>query len=208
MLKMNALSALTNTPKSTILYYIKEGLLPEPVKDKPNFHLYDENNIQLIEFIKYLQVNFNASISQIKAVFAQSDFDFDNPYKSLMSSVSLLTEEERERLTAAEICTEFGITEVELNELVADGLINPRNGIFTEKDRDMLLILSQCDGEEFQLLQDYAAAAKQFARQEREIGREILANPEEQDERLKHFFDMLLLLKPYVLNSSRSGFNK
>ena len=208
MLKMNALSALTNTPKSTILYYIKEGLLPEPVKDKPNFHLYDENNIQLIEFIKYLQVNFNASISQIKAVFAQSDFDFDNPYKSLMSSVSILTEEERERLTATEICTEFGITEVELNELVADGLINPRNGIFTEKDRDMLLILSQCDGEEFQLLQDYAAAAKQFARQEREIGREILANPEEQDERLKHFFDMLLLLKPYVLNSARSGFNK
>jgi len=59
MLKMNDLSKLTNTPKSTILYYIKEGLLPEPFKDKPNFHLYDEGNIQLIEFIKYLQNAIN-----------------------------------------------------------------------------------------------------------------------------------------------------
>ena len=42
MLKMNDLVKFSQTPKSTILYYVKEGLLPEPVKDKPNFHLYDE----------------------------------------------------------------------------------------------------------------------------------------------------------------------
>ena len=42
MLKMNELVKRSNTPKSTILYYLKEGLLPEPMKDKPNFHLYDE----------------------------------------------------------------------------------------------------------------------------------------------------------------------
>ncbi len=42
MLKMNDLVKLSQTPKSTVLYYVKEGLLPEPVKDKPNFHLYDE----------------------------------------------------------------------------------------------------------------------------------------------------------------------
>ena len=32
MLKMNDLVKLSHTPKSTVLYYVKEGLLPEPVK--------------------------------------------------------------------------------------------------------------------------------------------------------------------------------
>ena len=60
MLKMNDLVKLSQTPKSTVLYYVKEGLLPEPVKDKPNFHLYDEHCVKLLSFIKYLQSNFNA----------------------------------------------------------------------------------------------------------------------------------------------------
>ena len=201
MLKMNDLSKLTNTPKSTILYYIKEGLLPEPLKDKPNFHLYDESNNQLIEFIKYLQANFNATISQIKTVFAQPDFDLNNPYKSLMGSLDILNGTEGERLLVSEICSEFGITEVELNEFVEIGLINPTHGDFSEKDRDMLAILSRCDAKEFQLLESYAEAAKNLARQEMAIGGEILMQEEGQEERLKHFFNILLPLKPYILNS-------
>ena len=201
MLKMNDLSKVTNTPKSTILYYIKERLLPEPLKDKPNFHLYDESNIQLIEFIKYLQANFNATISQIKTVFAQPDFDLNNPYKSLMGSLDILNGTEGERLLVSEICAEFGITEVELNEFVEMGLINPTHGDFSAKDRDMLAILSQCDAQGFQLLESYAEVAKNLARQEMAIGGEILMQEEGQEERLKHFFNILLLLKPYILNS-------
>lgn len=200
MLKMNDLSKLTNTPKSTILYYVKEGLLPEPVKDKPNFHLYDESNIQLIEFIKYLQNNFSATISQIKALFSHPDFDMTNPYKSLTHSLDLIMGAESEKFMASELCDEFGITEIELNELVEMGLINPRNGIYTGKERDILAIISRCDGDEYQLLQDYAAMAKKMAQQEVAIGLNILNDTEDQDERLKHLFDILLLLKPYVLN--------
>lgn len=200
MIKMNELSALTNTPKSTILYYIKEGLLPEPYKDKPNFHLYDESNIQLIEFIKYLQTNFSASISQIKAIFEQPNFDLSNPYKSLIHSLHLIIHAESERFTPLELCDEFGITEIELNELVENGLINPRNGIFTKRERDMLAIISRCDGQEYQLLQQYAEIAKTLAQQEVKIGMNILHSQTQQNERLKHFFDLLLLLKPYMLN--------
>ncbi|SUU66946.1 CueR-like transcriptional regulator [Actinobacillus pleuropneumoniae] len=97
--------------------------------------------------------------------------------------------------------SEFGITEVELDEFVEMGLMNPTNGKFSEKDRDMLAILSQCDVQEFQLLESYAEAAKNLARQEMSIGGEILMQEEGQEERLKHFFNILLLLKPYILNS-------
>ena len=61
-LKMKELMALSDESKSTILYYIKEGLLPEPSKPKPNVHLYDESCVQILKFIKYLQHNFSYSI--------------------------------------------------------------------------------------------------------------------------------------------------
>ena len=90
MLKMNDLVKLSQTPKSTVLYYVKEGLLPEPVKDKPNFHLYDEHCVKLLSFIKYLQSNFNATISQIKALFAHPHFDWNNPYESLIGLLDII----------------------------------------------------------------------------------------------------------------------
>lgn len=200
MLKMNVLSQMTNTPKSTILYYIKEGLLPEPIKDKPNFHLYDESNIQLIEFIKYLQTNFRATISQIKALFAHPDFDMKNPYKSLTYSLDLIMGAESEHFTASALCDEFGITDLELNHFIDIGLINPRNGVFTQSERDILAIIQSCDERERQLLYLYAETAKQLAEQEIHIGMAILDDKKQQNEHLKHFFDILLLVKPYILN--------
>ncbi|MDG2959682.1 MerR family transcriptional regulator [Bisgaard Taxon 10/6] len=200
MLKMNTLSQLTNTPKSTILYYVKEGLLPEPQKDKPNFHLYDEKNIQLIEFIKYLQTNFSATISQIKALFAREDFDVNNPYKSLIHSLDLIMGAENETFNAEELCQAFGITSEKLDQLVTTGLINPRDGIFTRREWDMLAIIHQCDRAELELLQIYAQTAKSLAETEVQIGLSILQDDARQNERLKHFFDVLLRLKPYVLN--------
>lgn len=200
MLKMNELSKLTNTPKSTILYYVKEGLLPEPLKDKPNFHLYDESNVQLIEFIKYLQNNFNATIAQIKILFAKPNFDAGNPYASLAESLETISNVEIEKFLPSELCETFGITEIELNELVDMGLIKSHNGIFTQREKDLLYMISNCDAEEYHLLQNYAETAKKLAKQEEEIRQNILNEPEEQSERLKHFFDILLLFKPYVLN--------
>ena len=82
ILKMKDLIALTNETKSTILYYIKEGLLPTPKKPKPNVHLYHENSVQIIKFIKYLQHNYSYSISDIKSIF--KDFIFSNFKNSLL----------------------------------------------------------------------------------------------------------------------------
>ena len=52
--KMSDLVRKTNIPKSTILYYIKEGLLPEAIKVKANVHKYSDEHIELIKYIKYM----------------------------------------------------------------------------------------------------------------------------------------------------------
>jgi DNA-binding transcriptional MerR regulator len=66
--KMSELVAKTNVPKSTILYYIKEGLLPEAKKIKANVHRYSQEHIELIKYIKYMQETMGSSIDEIKMI--------------------------------------------------------------------------------------------------------------------------------------------
>lgn len=199
MLKMNDLVKLTNTPKSTILYYIKENLLPEPYKDKPNFHLYDEKCVRLIELIKYLQSHFKASISQIKTLFAQPDFDSENPYQSLIRFMPLIMGAENEICTPADLCHEFGLSRAQLNNYVEQGLLSPRGGLFTETERTMLGIYARSSTAEQQLIQRYIDIAKQLAELEMALVPHSLTR-QEQEVQLKHGFDILLILKPYILN--------
>lgn len=200
MLKMNELVKLSQTPKSTILYYVKEGLLPEPYKDKPNFHLYDEKCLKLIEFIRYLQSNFFATISQIKTLFASPNFNQDNPYESLIYSLSTIMGAENDTFSEAELCEQFQISPEKLQHLVSQGLINPRDNIFTTKERDILSILCRCEPNELALVEQYANVAKELAEQEVEITLNALPESHQKDQKLKHLFDILLVLKPYVLN--------
>ncbi|MGX2948938.1 MerR family transcriptional regulator [Frederiksenia canicola] len=200
MLKMNELVKLSQTPKSTILYYVKEGLLPEPHKDKPNFHLYDEKCVKLIEFIRYLQSNFYATISQIKALFASPAFDVDNPYESLISSLSIIMGAESETFSETELCQQFHISAEQLQQWVTQGLITPRDNIFTAKERDILAILCRSNAAELGVIAQYAEVAKKLAVQEAEVTINALENSSEKDQKLKHLFDILLVLKPYVLN--------
>mgnify|MGYP000043967683 CR=1 FL=1 len=53
--KISELVAKTGVPKSTILYYIREGLLPEAKKIKSNVHRYSDEHIELIHYIKYMK---------------------------------------------------------------------------------------------------------------------------------------------------------
>lgn len=200
MLKMNDLVKLSQTPKSTILYYVKEGLLPEPLKDKPNFHLYDDRCVGLLEFIKYLQTNFNASISQIKQLFSHPDFDWQNPYESLISLIGIIMGAENETFLPSALCQEFSISESELQEMVDEGLLNPREGIFTAKERDILAIVCRCNEAEREIVKTYLQTAKTLATQEVKLTLSALKDSEQKDEKLKHLFDLLLVLKPYVLN--------
>ena len=89
--KMKELMALSDESKSTILFYIKEGLLPEPQKPKPNVHLYDESCVQILKFIKYLQHNFSYSISEIQNIFKDNNFDLDGSFEMMVRSLELIS---------------------------------------------------------------------------------------------------------------------
>lgn len=203
MLKMNELIERSKTPKSTILYYVKEGLLPEPFKEKANLHLYDEKCVEIIEFIKYLQSNFNSTIAEIKALFTHPDFDIKSPYEALLSTLELVMGASLAKIYSTdELCKEFNIDEKTLQEYVKEGFLMPRAGKFTAKEREILAIIMKSDKNRLKILKAYVNLAKKLAKEEVELTLKSLedTNEEDKNEKLKHLFDILLIAKPYILN--------
>jgi len=77
-LKMATLTEQSGVTKSAILFYLKEGLLPQPKKPKPNVHLYHDSSLATLRFIKYLQEHLHYSIAEIKSILRDNKIDFNN----------------------------------------------------------------------------------------------------------------------------------
>ncbi len=202
-LKMNELVRLSNTPKSTILYYIKEGLLPEPQKIKPNVHLYDESFVERIEFIKYLQNNFHATIDQIKTLIKRNDFDFTRGFESALDMMEILTAPSCEKLySEEEFCSVLNISIQKLQQWLQEGAIFKRGDGFSEKEVEIgatLLALERYDPDG-ELLSTYIDYSKKMAETEVKMAKKILNAQKERKGVAKTLFDATLILKPYLLN--------
>lgn len=198
MLKMNELVKLSGVAKSTILYYIKEGLLPQPQKPKANLHLYDENLVEQINFIQYLQKNFNCSISELKAIFAHDNFNKNNPYEALLNVLTIAMGSDFTHIfTKEELCTEFKLSQKDLEEYVNKGFLYTRDGVFTKSERDMLDIITSCETQDLELIKEYIKISKHLANLEVKLGLKHLLDGKKD---LKHIFDLMLILKPYIFN--------
>ncbi|MBU2513454.1 MerR family transcriptional regulator [bacterium] len=73
MLKMRELAEATGVKKPTILFYIKEGLLPAPVKTSPNVAFYPFSFVERINLIRKLQDQHRLSLTRIKEILLQKD---------------------------------------------------------------------------------------------------------------------------------------
>ncbi len=54
-MRINELEEKTGISRATIQYYIREGLLPRPLKTSKNMAYYDESYVERLKLIKYLQ---------------------------------------------------------------------------------------------------------------------------------------------------------
>ena len=130
-LKMNKLVELSGVPKATILYYIKEGILPQPDKPKPNLHLYNEETLETLDFIKYLQKNFNCTINEIKTVLDNQKMRNTSNYEALLDAITIIMgNRDQARYTKAQAAMHFGIEESFLDSLLEEGIIFMRDGLF------------------------------------------------------------------------------
>ena len=202
--KMKELMALSDESKSTILFYIKEGLLPEPQKPKPNVHLYDESCVQILKFIKYLQHNFSYSISEIKNIFQDNNFDFDGSFEMMVRSLELISGgRDNQWYTQNEFLVLLGMDKKKLREYQEKGYLFERAKGFSSKEVEIAEILERATslGLDCSLLDAYVADAKVLAKKENDVGSKLLKdNNQSHDARYELLFDLVLTLKPYIFN--------
>ena len=203
-LKMKDLSLQSNESKSTILYYIKEGLLPQPSKPKPNVHLYDESCIQIIKFIKYLQHNFSYSIAEIKNIFKDNHFDFDGSFEMMIRSLELISGgKEHQCYTKEAFLKLVAMDEEQLKAYQKKGYLFERAKGFSSKEAEIAEILERADdlGLDFSLLDAYVEDAKSLATKENDTGSTLLKEDDKShNARYELLFDLILTLKPYIFN--------
>jgi DNA-binding transcriptional MerR regulator len=72
---MRELERKTGFSRATILFYIKEGLLPEPQKTARNMAYYDYRFVARLKLIRELKDRHNYSLSQIKELIHETPLD-------------------------------------------------------------------------------------------------------------------------------------
>ena len=202
-LKMNQLVKLTDTPKSTILYYIKEGLLPQPQKPKPNVHLYDESFVEKIRFIKYLQKNFNLTIEQLRGIMQREDFTSHISYRNLTDILDILMEPPTgKRYSTDELAQITGVDNSRIENYIQKGLIFDRGNGFSDKEVEIITILSSLESIEGgqNLIEIYKESAVNTSNTEIDTVNHLQESGIQDDKGLKSLFDATLILKPYLFN--------
>jgi len=76
LLRIGELSRRTGISTSAINYYVREGLLPPPLKTAPNMAYYDPGYIDMVNSIKVLQREKGLSLSEIKELLEQGQFSW------------------------------------------------------------------------------------------------------------------------------------
>ncbi len=74
LLRVGELSRRTGISTSAINYYVREGLLPPPLKTAPNMAYYDPSYIDMVNSIKVLQREKGLSLQEIKELLDRGEF--------------------------------------------------------------------------------------------------------------------------------------
>lgn len=205
--KISELVAKTNIPKSTILYYIREGLLPEAKKIKSNVHRYSEEHIELIHYIKYMKEESGSSNEQIKFALQNQDQSFSSSatmLQPLMNTLSAIPSEAR-HFTKKEFIEHFDVDTTLLEELLNDGIVLPvHENDYTDREASImkLVIFFKKVGVDHSILKAYVHHAKALSELEYQMQTQLcdVRNDKNFSMLWKIMFESLFNAKTYLFN--------
>lgn len=167
MLKMKELVDATAVPKSTILLYVNQGLLPRPVKTSPNMAYYDPVCKDRIAFIKQVQSSHRLPLAAIKGLVREMEKG-----RNIDLMLELQTQvfgSGEKQLGEKAFCRATGLTKEQLHNLQESKLLIPlEDNSYNEQDKAMgLLLKSSMDfGMKVEDLAFYPLIAKQMVEKE------------------------------------------
>ncbi len=202
-MRMKALTEATGLPKSAILHYVVQGLLPEPVRTSPNMAYYDPACIERIDFIKAMQKKYALPLSKIKMLLSRRDEGMDvTPLIEL--GATIFGNPEDAPLGEAEFCEATGLRPVEVRKLKKIGLLLPsEKGRYNQQDVEIGGIYARCIalGAKADDFIFYAEAAKEIVDREMQLRSKLTAHlPDAQDAELTRQMVMgARALRAYVI---------
>lgn len=195
---MNELIKRSGENKSTLIYYLNEGLLPQPQRPKPNVALYDEKCVEIVKFIRYFQNSLYYSISQIKGIINNNTINFDDGVDMIINSLSVMSVGNK-NFTVKEVLQKTGIKQAQLQKLQDLELVRI-DDFYSQKDINIIEILAKSE-QTLDLLKSYVKNAKELAKLEHQIGSSLLAEKTNNNNAHQLIFDTVLKVKPYIFNT-------
>lgn len=207
--KISELVAKTNIPKSTILYYIKEGLLPKAKKLKSNVHRYNEEHVELIKYIKYMKDEMGSTNEQIKDALQQKNNSFSSSYtmlEPLMNTLSCI-DVNAKHYTKSEFIEHFDINSDLLEKLLKDGILLPiGEDDYTQKEVSIINLVENFIevGVQYSIIQEYVKHATILAQIENQMQVQLCQKKNEDNFSTlwKIMFETLFTTKEYIFNRS------
>lgn len=162
LLRMRELAEASGVPVPTIKHYLREGLLPEPVKTSRNMAYYPPEFVDRIKLIKRLQ---------------------EERYLPLKAIKDVLDSRERSRTSAAEVRKRYGVPKEVLDRLAELEVLTPNSRGYSPSDVTIIEAISRfrAGGYDEQIgftVYDtlrYKAALEELVRQEVDVVMERLA---------------------------------
>ena len=134
LLRMRELAEASGVSAGTIKHYLREGLLPDPVRTSRNMAWYPPEFVERIRLIKQLQEERFMPLRAIKSVL---DEDPDRARTLVELEDRILeraTSRERSRISAAEVKRRYEMPQEVLDRLGEIGLLTPNSRGYSELD--------------------------------------------------------------------------
>jgi DNA-binding transcriptional MerR regulator len=144
LLKISELADRSDVSVGTIKHYLREGLLPEPVKTSRNMAYYPEHFVERIRLIKQLQEERFMPLRVIKSMLD----DEPERARALVELEDRILEhalkgEEKTRVSAPEVRKRFDLPQEVLDRLGELGVVTPSSLGYSASDVDILEAISR-----------------------------------------------------------------
>jgi len=143
LLKMSELAEASGVSAGTIKHYLREGLLPEPVKTSRNMAYYPADFVDRIRLIKQLQ---EERFMPLKVIKGMLDEDPDRA-KALVELEDRILERalagEEKRTSAAEVRRRYDVPQEVLGRLEELGILSPNSRGYSPSDVKVVEAISR-----------------------------------------------------------------
>jgi DNA-binding transcriptional MerR regulator len=143
LLRMGELAEASGVPAGTIKHYLREGLLPEPVKTSRNMAYYPPEFVERIQLIKQLQEERFLPLKVIKSMLNEDP----ERARAMVDLEDRILERalagERTRTSAAEVRERYDVPQEVLDRLEEIEVLSPNSRGYTPSDVGIIEAISR-----------------------------------------------------------------